>query len=324
MTRKAPGKSRRKGIGLGKSMELFPTEDAAREWLESEIRPGGPHCPHCGSCNVRSGIRHRSMTHRCRDCPNRPQFGMKTGNVMQGTKPGCRDRAIAIHLLTTNLEGVSGMKLHRDLEITRKSAWHLLHRLRAASDAGEMHRFSGPVEADETCICGLEKNRHEGRKPDAGRGGVGKAVVAGVKDRETGKVAAKVVPDTRAKTLQGFAEGRTEPEARVCTDDGGGCVGMERRHEGVDHSAGECVRGMAHADGIESFRATPERSQKGTFHKFSKKHPNRCARELAGRHDDRDADTVDRMAGVVSGMVGKRLRHRDLKAGNGLAGGARS
>ena len=108
--------------------EHVPAEEAAREWLESEIRPGGPHCPHCGSANVRCGIRHRSMTHRCRDCPNRPQFGMKTGNVMQGTKLGCRDWAIAIHLLTTNLEGVSGMKLHRDLEITRKSAWHLLHR----------------------------------------------------------------------------------------------------------------------------------------------------------------------------------------------------
>ena len=132
-----------------------------------------------------------------------------------------------------------------------------------------------------------------------------------------------MVPDTRAKTLQDFAEGRTESEARVCTDDGGGYVGMDRSHESVNHSAGEHVRDMAHTSGIESFRATLERSRKGTFRKFSKKHLNRYAREFAGRHDDRDSDTPDMMAGVVSGMVGKRLRHGDLKADNGLASGAR-
>ena len=72
------------------------------------------------------------MTHRCRDCEDRKMFSLKTGSVMEGSKLGYQKWTIAIYLLTTNLKGVSSMKLHRDLAITQKSAWHQAHRLRAA------------------------------------------------------------------------------------------------------------------------------------------------------------------------------------------------
>jgi len=323
MAQQAPGKSHRQGISVKQLMKMFPTEEAARKWLESEIWPQGPYCPHCGSFNVQSGIKHSSMTHRCRDCPNRPQFSVKSGTVMKGTKLEYRDWAIAVYLLTTNLKGVSSMKLHRDLEITQKSAWHLMHRLRTSFETtGTV--FGGPCEADETFIGGLEKNKHKDKKLNAGRGGVGKAIVVGVKDRDTGQVAAKVVPDVTAKTLQGFVEGHTEPPAQVYTDDGRGYIGIDRPHESVNHSAGEYVREQAHTNGIESFWATLERSHKGTFHKFSKKHLQRYVDEFAGRHNARNADTLTQMKGVVAGMVGKELRYEDLTAGNGLASGARS
>ena len=93
---RAPGKSHRRSISLKKLMEMFATEDKAREWLVSELWPNGPYCPHCGSFNVQCDIRHGSMTHRCRDCPTRPQFSLKTGTVMKGTKLKYRDWAIAI------------------------------------------------------------------------------------------------------------------------------------------------------------------------------------------------------------------------------------
>lgn len=110
--------------------------------------------------------------------------------------------AMAIYLIATNLKGVSSMKLHRDLGITQKSAWHLEHRIREILNESS-HPFAGPVEADETYIGGKESNKHESKKLKAGRGAVGKTPVAGVKDRTTGQVDAAVVARTDGPTLRG-------------------------------------------------------------------------------------------------------------------------
>ena len=94
-TTKGPGKALRTGASLEKLMAVFPTDGKARAWLEANIWPDGPHCPRCGSFNVQCGIRHKTMTHRCRACEGRPRFSLKTGNVMAGSKLGYRTWAVA-------------------------------------------------------------------------------------------------------------------------------------------------------------------------------------------------------------------------------------
>ena len=83
-------------------------------------------------------------------------------------------------------------------------------------------------------------------------------------------------------------------------------------HEQVNHNIGEYVRGMAHTNGIESFWAMLKRGYQSTFHHFSEKHLDRYVTEFAGRHNDREADTIEMMARMATGMVGKRLRYQDL------------
>ena len=313
MAKKAPGKSYREGISLAKLIKMFPDDDAARAWLEKHIWSGGAHCPHCGSTNVQRGIKHNTMTHRCRDCPNRPQFSLKTGTVMQGSNLGYQTWAIAIYLVTTNLKGVAAMKLHRDLEISYKSAWHLAHRLRKAFEDDGNPLFTGPVEADEAYLGGKRKNMPKSkRKALSGRGAVGKTIVVGTKDRDTNRVAARVVENTEGPTLKGFVAEHTAPGAKVFTDESPSYQGMDFDHEAVNHSAGEYVRGMAHTNGIESFWAMLKRGYQGTFHHFSEKHCDRYVSEFAGRHNIREKDTVDQMAHVAHHMTGKRLRYRDL------------
>ncbi|MCY4303333.1 MAG: IS1595 family transposase [Aestuariivita sp.] len=315
MAQPAPGKSYRKGISLPKLIKMFPDDETARKWIEKIVWPKGPSCPYCGSNNVQSNIKHRSMTHRCRDCKTKPRFSVKTGTVMQSSKLGYQSWAIAAYLVTTSLKSVSSMKLHRDLEITQKSAWHLAHRLRKTYELG-LPMFSGPIECDETYIGGVEKNKHSDKKLKAGRGGVGKSIVAGAKDRKTNKVVAKVVTDTTKETLHGFVEDVSITEAQVYTDEGSGYSNLNRPHGVVCHSAGEYVKDMAHVNGIESFWASLKRAHKGTFHKFSKKHLHRYVAEFSGRHNDRPNDTLFQMQSIVEGMKGKQLTYKELTANN--------
>lgn len=162
------------------------------------------------------------------------------------------------------------------------------------------------------------------RKALKGRGAVGKVAVVGAKDRATNRVVAKPVASTDGKTLKAFAEGVSDEEAQVFTDDAAAYQGIARDHDSVCHSVGEYVRGQAHTNGIESFWAMLKRGHSGTYHKISPKHLARYIAEFAGRHNDRNNDTFDQMGGIVEGMNGKRLCYVDLIADNGLPNGARN
>ena len=138
--------------------------------------------------------------------------------------------------------------------------------------------------------------------------------MVGTKDRETNRVAARVVENTDGPTLKGFIGEHAAPGATVYTDEASAYQGMPFDHESVNHSAREYVRGMAHTNGIESFWSMLKRGYQGTFHHFSEKHLDRYVGEFAGRHNIRNADTADQMTIIARQTVGKRLRYRELVA----------
>ena len=322
---KTAGKSDREGISLAELFKRWPTDEAAEAWFVSRRWPHGVACPHCGSMNVQTGAKHKTMPYRCREKECARRFSAKTGTVMEGSKLGFQTWMIATYLLSTNLKSVSSMKLHRDLSINQRSAWFLAHRLRVAL-ADRQEAFGGPVEVDESYFGGRQANMPKAKRKELARGGTAHmTAVVGMKDRESNEVRAEVVADTKKPTLQGFVRENAGEGATVYTDEHRSYVGLDADydHEAVNHRVGEYVRGLAHTNGVESFWSMLKRAHKGTFHKVSPKHLQRYVDEFAGRHNVRDADTIDIMGTFAAGTVGKRLRYRDLIADNGLPSGAR-
>lgn len=323
MAKKAPGKAFRKGITLKKLLAMFPDEATAEQWFIEQRWPTGVCCPRCRSVNVQTGCKHPTMPFRCREkACGRKRFSPKTGTVMEGSKISYQDWIISTFLLATNLKSVSSMKLHRDLGMTQKSAWFLTHRLRTALSQ-EVDLFNGPVEVDETYVGGKEQNKHKSAKRYVGGGTSGKTPVVGMKDRETKKVAAKVVQSTGKTELHGFVKTHVQPEAKVFTDDNKVYTKLPFDHAVVKHSLSEYVKGDVHTNGIESLWSMIKRAHKGTFHKLSPKHLDRYIQEFAGRHNIRDLDTIEQVVSIRSGLEGKRLRYRELIADNGMSSGAR-
>ena len=309
-TQKGPGQSFRKGLSLPELVRMFPDDAKAEAWFADARWPDGVQCPNCGSWRVQSGTAHKTMPYRCREC--RKRFSVRSKTVMAASNLGFQVWILAIYLLTTGIKGTSSMKLHRDLGVTQKTAWHLAHRIRSMWQAGDF-LLSGPVEADETYIGSKETNKHESRKLKLGRGTIGKTPVTGVKDRSTKEVRVQVTQPVNRATVQEFVEDHVSPDAMLYTDESSAYDGLPN-HETVRHSIGEYVQEQAHTNGIESFWSLLKRGYYGTYHKMSDKHLARYIGEFAGRHNARAVDTIEQMALMAQGMMGKRLTYQELIA----------
>src|SRR5689334_16507235 len=219
------------GLGKGRSAmsnmlenPIFSDEAKAREWLEARVWPNGPVCPHCGNADATKikaleGKAHRPGLYQCAEC--REQFTCTVKTVFERSKIPLTKWLAALFLMTASKKGISAHQVHRMLDISYKSTWFMMHRLREAMRphfAPVMGGDGGTVEMDTTFVGGLEKNKHSQKRTKGARGGFGKEPVVSLVERN-GKVTSHHVPQVTAKNVGTILEAQLHDDAILYTDD---------------------------------------------------------------------------------------------------------
>jgi transposase-like protein len=289
---------------------------ASLRWLDGKVQ-----CPHCGAKNA--GFLKSRRIWKCREC--RKQFSVKTGTIFEESPIALDKWLMAIWLVVNCKNGISSYEIARDLKVTQKSAWFMLHRIRLALKNGSWDKVGGsggPVEVDETFIGGNPHKMHAKRrlKMQVGMNGYAeKAAVFGALDRQTRQVRAKVVPNVKRETLQNEILNQIEGKSTVYSDGWKGYNDLAAKdfiHSTVNHAT-QYVNGQVHTQGIENFWSLLKRGLKGTYVAVEPFHLDRYLDEQVFRFNNRGTkenplNDGDRFMLAVSQISGKRLTYAEL------------
>jgi len=298
---------------LLEAIKHYSDPDNALDEMADSRWSKGIVCQHCGA-EKPMFLKTRRIW-KCAKC--RKQFSIKTKSVFEDSPISLDKWLTAVWMVANCKNGISSYEVARDLGVTQKTAWFMLHRIRLAmQDEFTGGKLGGQVEVDETFIGGKARNMHaetKARKIQGRRGPEGKAIVAAVLERG-GKVRAAVVDRRRKKQLQALVREHVEQGSELYSDalksyDG---LSEEYKHQVIDHAL-EYVRENVHTNGLENFWSLLKRGINGTYVSVEPYHLFRYVDEQAFRFNNRSAlDDYGRFKLVLTQLAGKRLTYESL------------
>lgn len=308
--------------------KVFQDAAAAREWLESRLWPEGPICGHCGTIDEAKALSSRPGTYQCNAC--RKQFTVTVGTVFERSHIPLNKWLMATFLFCASKKGVSAHQMHRLLDITYKSAWFMMHRLREAvtpgDNAGPLGGEGMVVEADETYI-----GKKDGKRKHPGAGGYAhKRTVLSLTERG-GKIRSFKLGGNTRQEIAAAIRANVAPESILHTDGSNIYRGMAATagHESVDHAKAYVRKSKianigsiemwpdVHTNTLEGFFSVFKRGMVGTYQHCGEQHLQRYLAEFDFRQNTRaklGIDDASRAEIALKGIVGKRLTYRRTNA----------
>lgn len=292
-------------------LDYFKEESTCIEFLEQMRWKGEPKCPHCKCKKVYRT--NRGFKCSSKDC--RKKFTVKVGTIFENSKVKLRLWYAAIYLCTAHKKGISSLQLHRDLGVTQKTAWFMLHRIREMIREKNPQMLEGETQADETYVGGKNKNRHNDKKiPNSqGRSVKDKTPVFGMINK--GKVTTQVVSDTKEKTLKPIIDKMIKKGEILVTDEWNGynSVSSTHEHHVIKHKEQQYMKDGFHTNSIEGFWSLLKRGIYGIYHQVSPSHLTRYCDEFSYRYNTREIKDCERFVHSLGSIEG-RLTYNQLKA----------
>lgn len=307
---------------LQEAIIYFADPDTCNNYMVSQRWPEGVKCPTCGRQDVRYVSTRRIW--ECKGSHPRRQFSVKIGTIFEDSPISLNKWLVAVWMIANCKNGISSYELARDLGVTQKTAWFMLHRIRLAMQSGSFVKLGGSgngVEVDETFIGGKARNMHKSKRElrITGTGGKDKTAIMGMLERG-GEFRGTVIANRKKNLLQGHIKAHVEVGSPLYSDALKSYEGLDEMflHQVVDH-AESYVKGKVHTNGLENFWSLLKRGINGTYVSVEPFHLFRYLDEQAFRFNNRKKplDDAKRFNKLASNVAGKRLTYAQLTGQSG-------
>jgi transposase-like protein len=304
-------------------LDYFKEEKTCQEFLAHQIWDEGKAvCPHCNSTKVYITKNRSSKpekqdipSYRCADKTCGKKFTTTTGTIFESTHVNLRTWFAAIYLITAHKKGISSHQLGRDLSVTQKTAWFVLHRVREMFKETAPNMLKDVVQLDDSYFGGKNKNRHSDKKIEnsQGRSLKDKTPIIAVRGL-AGNIKSEVIPNTQAATIKPIIDKWVEKGSIMVSDEwtAYNCLKKDYFHIVVNHNDGEYVRGAFTSNGVENFWSLFKRGIYGIYHQVSPKHLHRYSEEFQYRYNSRKIKDNERFTDTLQNSSNFRLTYKQL------------